>query len=368
MRLARILKISLLSLVVLLTSCDELTMAQLRKQYGRSLPGDAEILARAARTPGQTSDAAPTETVPDLASRETDTCSQLIEGPPRGLACLHCNQPEARGQAKILSLLLRRSCLRNIAINYLVDGTFSFDEAFLFEEVEKLTANGRRLFLYFYITNGPSQRSWESTPINAFGVRMSPGEFRYRIQTDPQMQFEYQALTNRLIPVIRYALSRGAVVFLIPALEDNLSNTAFEAMLELALDVVPPDLPVAFGRNPCPNCFSGNEGGVPDGLFLDVHHSSPFISSRDGLVTNDGTDYLYVPNGGGNGVLTLDDLKPIRDSSARTNNVFILWNAKRQGFPGIGDDDRTVKHPSERTYQIPSFAEREAIIEFLRGN
>lgn len=366
----KIFKILALFFLLSLTSCDEVTMARIRAMYGRALPGDAEIIARYERQiSGQEADSEPSDAVSsERSSADDDNCDSLIETAPRGLACLHCTQPEARTQARILSLLLKRSCLKNIAIDYLVDGTFSFDEAFLFDEVEKLTTNGRRLFVYFYVSNGSTPRRWNTTEIDAFGTRMEPGEFRQRIQYDPELQSQFQQLVYRIVPLMRYAVSRGAIVSVIPSLEDNLSNQAFNVMFELALDAVPADLPVAFGRSDCPSCYPGNEAGVPDGLFEDVHTSSPFISKKDGLVTNDGVDYVFDPTGfDENGVLTLDDLKAVRDSSANTNNAFILWNAKRQGLPGIGDDNRTIVHPSKREFQIPTIAERLAIISFLRG-
>jgi hypothetical protein len=59
------------------------------------------------------------------AAQEAPTCTSLLDRAPRGLACLHCLHPAAREQSDILVEILSRSCLKQVAINYLVDGSFS---------------------------------------------------------------------------------------------------------------------------------------------------------------------------------------------------------------------------------------------------
>ena len=303
---------------------------------------------------------------------EDDHCSRLRDGTPRGLACLHCSQEEARVQAKLISTLLFRSCLKNIAINYLVDGSFSFDAEFLMENIALMTSNERRLFVHFYITNGSSQRRWSTTPVHGFGTTISPEEFRQRIQNDPVFQAEYQQLITRLVPVLRFARSRGAVLSIAPALEDNLSNRAFEAMLQLTEDAIPADLPVAIVRNACPGCYAGNGNEVPAGVLEEVHTTSPFFDTKDGIVTNDGVSYFFPQSEedfaiDSSSELALEDLAPVRDAAEATNSAFILWKSEWQGLPQSPNTASRFAAPSERNYEMPSLDLRRKVILFLRA-
>ncbi len=297
-----------------------------------------------------------------------EACDRLLLGPPRGLACLHCLHPKAQGQAEIISSILLRSCLKNVALNYLVDGTFSFDEGFLLEQIRYLSDEGRNLSLVFYLGNGPAQRRYSSTRINGFGAKISPEEFRGRIHSDPGLQAQYQRLVSRLVPVIRYARQNRARVYLVPMLEDNLDDSSFEKLFELTLDVLGPDSQAAVVRNPCGYvCYDGNSIGLPDGVGDEAHIMVPPINSESVIVTNDGRDYRSPAKGDpGSAVINLADLSMLRDAAAQKGIVFILWDAARQGLPE--DYERTqFALPQDRTYKIPSTAEQEELISFLRG-
>ena len=295
----------------------------------------------------------------------TDECPELLDSTPRGLACLHCMQPEARAQAEALAMVLHRSCLKNIAINYLADGSFSFDASLLYNHINLLTQNGRQLFLYFYLTNGPSQRRYRSTPIEALGTKISPDEFRKRVLGDAATQVAFQANVKRLIPFIRYANSRGAQVSLVMGLEDNLSRQAFNKLYSLANEALPSDLQVSLGRNACEGCYSGNDGYVPKGAFTEKHLATSSFWDRDGMITNDGQDYSS-PNSPGNKFLnlTLDDLRGVQERAGALNNAFILWSAERQGLP---ENSKSLNiAPKDRVYVVPSYKERLELIEFLK--
>jgi hypothetical protein len=302
-------------------------------------------------------------------SSNGSNCGRLYSTAPRGLACLHCTQPEAQFQAKQIRSVLEASCLRNIAINYLVDGTFSFDHSFLIDEITSLTSGGRQLFISFYLSNGPAQRRYDTTDIHSFGTKISPEEFRRRIQGDVSLQGEYQIIVDRLVPVIRYARQRGASVGLIPMLEDNLNDQAFQSMVELTLAVVPPELTVGIGRNPCPNCYPGNEAGIPGGVFEEFHTDwSGLVSATGrpvsgGIITNDGRDYTSPAQPRPEAETTLNELTTVRDAAGANNNSFILWSAARQGLQHTGGD---FPNPAYRSYSPITNTEQRELVSFLR--
>lgn len=299
--------------------------------------------------------------------RSEQSCAALLEGPRRGLSCLHCSQPEARTQAELISTLLVRSCLKNISSNYLVGGTFSFDPVFLQSQIEKLSAGERNVSVTFYLANGAAQRRSDVTRIESFATMIPPAEFRERIESDPNLQEQYRAIVRRMIPLIRFAVSRGVEVRVIPYLEDNLSDRAFEVMLAVTRQELPEELPVVFGRNPCgPACFEGNEAGIPSGVFEEIHTASAEFQTRNGIVTNDGSEYSSPATAPDPQAQTcLAQLRLVRDAAASMNNSFILWSGRRQGLPA-DIEAQLFPLPSERIYQSPSEAEQVEIIEFLR--
>ncbi len=319
-------------------------------------PSPTESLASSSETSGPT---------PLAQSSAPGSCARLQNESPRGLACLHCTQPEAQQQAQTIRSVLLESCLRNVAINYLVDGTFSFDHQFLINEITELTSDGRRLFITFYLANGPAQRRYDITQIDSFGTQISPQEFRNRIRHDQALQGEYQRIVDRLVPVLRYANQRGASVSLVPVLDDNLDEGSLQTMLDLTLDVIPPSVFVNIGRNPCPGCFDGNSAGIPSGVFEELHTDWPAIGISGGLVSNDGRDYSSPASGNESGAdTTLAELEAVRDVAGNGNNAFILWSAKRQG---LASSHSSHPIPATRYYAPITPAERQELIDFLRG-
>lgn len=294
-------------------------------------------------------------------------CPYLIESTPRGLSCLHCMQPEAREQAKIIVTTIAASCLKNVAINYLVDGTFSYDEATLKEHIDLLTSDGRRLFLHLYFLNGASQRRWKSTNSAGFAVKIDPEKFREKIQEDSNLREKYQDLVKKITPVIEYAASKGAVISVAPMLEDNLDNDSFEALAELTLKSLPPDVNVLMGRCPCPGCYDGNDHKIPSGFFRESHSIKNADNLKDSLITNDGdvTEFDFR-NGNARNALNLDDLREARDASSKNNNVFILWTASYQGLYYDNNGSAIRVTAAKRKYAIPSMAEKSWLINFLR--
>lgn len=360
-------RIFALGAILLISGCDEEFLRRLQEAINQGLitppPGYQSQL-----TPTDTST---TTTDLTLTTSETssrvfsplvagETCSNLLVGPPRGLACLHCMQPEAHSQAQVIVEVLVKSCLQNVAINYLVDGSFSFSEDMLQNHIDMLSSNGRRPFLTFYLTNGPMQRRWKAQIIRAFGTTISPEAFRWRVMNDGPFQLQFQALVRRLLPTIRFANEHGAIVNLIPALEDNLREKEFNKLYELALEVLPSDVSVSFGRSVCPSCYSGNDDAIPTGVFEEKHTSSPYVSVQDGTITNDGAEYVRESSATTN-KLTLEDLALVQEHAGKLNNTFILWSGKRQGvYNGI------YPNPKDRRYSMPSEEEQDELIRFLR--
>lgn len=301
--------------------------------------------------------------------KQYDNCPALLLGTPRGLSCLHCTQPQAKEQARIIASLLFNSCLKNIAINYLVDGTFSYDPYVLKEHIDLLTSNNRTPFIFFYLSNGATQRQWDRATVDSFGVRMKPEEFRKRILTDIALQDEYRSIIARLLPLVQYAIQKGAVVSLIPSLEDNLDDTSFQKLFDIILEMLPPGLPVSAGRNPCPSCYPGNTSGAPYGLFIEEHTINPVPRITDGVISNDGREYHFDEySSSTQRKLRLEDLAPLRDNSSLSNNVFILWSGKRQGLHNYIPGTTTYPEPSQRSYSKPGLSEQAAILRFLREN
>jgi hypothetical protein len=100
---------------------------------------------------------------------------------------------------------------------------------------------------------------------------------------------------------------------------------------------------------------------------MEKHHAHHFVDFSEGLLSNDGTTYVFpLEKAEAVGALSLDQLEASRDAAAALNNAFILWSAERQGLP-VHPGFTRFQHPKDREYVIPSLAERQQIIRFLRG-
>ena len=177
----------------------------------------------------------------EIETRPATRCASKIPGPPLGVACLHCAAPGARIQAQRLAELMASSCRENLATTMLVDGTFGEDRDFLGELVRIMSQHGSRVHLYLYLGNGPWQRRYRTVPNKGFGSKISPEEFRGRIQSDSSLQESYRERLRWLEPLIGYAQSLGAIVYLLPMLEDNLEYLSmFKSAHQLGWDAIPP--------------------------------------------------------------------------------------------------------------------------------
>ena len=296
-----------------------------------------------------------------------DQCPELLSAAPRGLSCLQCLQPEAREQSVEVIKMLVDSCLKNVAINYLVDGSFSFDESFLQQEIAVLTAGERHLSILFYLSNGPSQRKYPRALLNGYALDMSAEDFRENIKSDESLQAGFRQVVKRLVPTLEFAQAQGAEILLVPMLEDNLDEDAFLTMARLAKAELPVGLNVRFGRNPCPGCSDGADNVVPQGFFRESHNIKNASRITNGVISNDGNwTELESRFQSGNGSVTLDALRDARDASAANGNLFLLWSASRQGLYYSQDGRQNRRAAAERSYALPDLTERQATMLFLR--
>jgi hypothetical protein len=288
-------------------------------------------------------------------------CPGFTEGNPVGIACLQCGHPNAFTQAVRIADILAQSCRRHIATTMLVDGTFADVRDNLGEFVRIATIRGATLHLFLYLANGPWQRAYQSAPDYGVGTNMSPEDYRSRIQYDPAVQAEYQERLKWALPLVSYAQSQGAIVYLIPMLEDNLDYNSARKMEDLTLATVPSFLSVALGRNPCPGCYSGNDASIPAGIFEDQHISSAYqgVHITNGLVTNDGASVVFPHDSATpSPSIPLDQLTGAISQAAARNNAFVIWRRDYQG------QSRT--DTASRTYVVPTPADEQVLLQVLQ--
>ena len=288
---------------------------------------------------------------------------QLIDLPPRGLALLHACQPEARRQIEVLSDIVVASRVRRPALNILCSGDFGWDPEFLAALVAKYSQGGRIAHVLFYLANGPAARHWKGQCLDGFGSRLAPETFRRQIVADPLFRQSFQALVERLAPLLVQIGKAGGQAGIVPQLEDNQSDRSFAAMVDLVRTSLPPETAVRLGRNPCVGCWPGNEGRVPDRCFFEEHHhaAATDFTVEDGVVSNDGCPYAFpgetpafLP------WLPLAYLAGVQRRAGEMGSIFLLWNA---GYQGLG---HRSDPPAQRDYVVPTAAERKILIDFLQ--
>jgi len=288
---------------------------------------------------------------------------QLIDLPPRGLALLHACQPEARKQIEELSDIVVASRVRRPALNILCSGDFGWDPGYLATLVEKYSQGGRIAHVVFYLANGRAARHWKGQLLDGFGSRIAPETFRRQILDDPLFRQSFQDLAARLAPLLDRIAIAGGQAGIVPQLEDNQSDRSFAAMVDLIKKALPPAMAIRLGRNPCVSCYPGNEGRVPGGCFLEEHHhaASTDFTVADGVISNDGCTYAFpgeqpafLP------WLPLADLAGVQRHTGDMGSIFLLWNARYQGLR------RKPEPPDRRDYVVPTAAERQILIDFLR--
>lgn len=293
-----------------------------------------------------------------------EMCPYHIDGTPLGLSCLHCEHPLAQMQAQQISEILRNSCRKHVALSVLTDGTFGNNRDFLIDQVRTITQYGAKLHLYVYLSNGPWQRRYGRMPDKGFPKNMSPEEFRNKIRYDFALREEFKSIIKYNEPLLEYALRRGAAIYLMPMLEDNLDYASAREMELLVKQTISPSISYTLGRNPCPRCYKGNDISVPAPLFTDQHitSSDTIITTTQGLVVNDGKDFSFdweYPNYQN---LTFTRLLEFIDDAKLKNNTFIIWNREYQGV----SVNNMLNDPDFRDYQLITIPERDLLVDVLR--
>ncbi len=290
---------------------------------------------------------------------------ELYDTPPVGLAGLHCNHPKAKESCDKIVKILYDSKIDEPAINYLVDGTFGFDADRMLNDIATLSEGGRILHVGFYLVNGPAQRKCGKNYSDGFAARICYKEFNKRILSDFQLQQDYQNNAARLLPVVKFALARGAHVYLSPMLEDNLNIGAFNHMINLILPNFPPQLNLHYVRNPS----STSDGKIPPaderipyGFVKEKHpRKVKDINVWFGVMTNDGITY-DLPNGPkvNEAKISFSTVKGMRDATHNRGGLFILWSRATQGAGGTRAEDRN--------YYVYNSQNESLLKDFLRGD
>ena len=285
---------------------------------------------------------------------------ERVVGQPRGYAMLYLMHPRARQTVEREVQTMLRSEVGDLYLSVLVDGTFGTDWDYLEQVVRRLVVEGRTLTLALYLSNGPTMRKFNKTPIATPFSRIDPTEFRYLIQVDPEMQGVFKDTTisaNRV-----FALNKQLNVLnhniAIVMLEDNLDQQSYRWMRKLAREVL--DQETIIVRNPCPGCWDGNDtAGNGDPIEMHDPADIPNLVSGDGY-TLDGAGFRY-PNEAPDEQLSVDEVRGLIDLGLKQPlRFFGLWRKQRQG---LGNQ---MIHPDERDYEIPSAEQQEQEIELLR--
>lgn len=267
----------------------------------------------------------------------------------RGLAALHCNQPEAANCVQIVSVL-HDSLISKPAISYLVDGSFGFNSNRILSDIDSLTQDGRQLSVFFYLLNGPSQRrcpnnrGWGNDICAPEFMRQMKGNGAYR------QAFKDQVVA-RMVPIVQFAQKRGAVVTMIPQLEDNIDDQTFAILTQLTSEVLPT---VRIVRN----------GSGHSAVDYEIHPcTAGEIWNYNGVVVNDGCSFdCPGENTSYPRKTSLDELRVMRDKSAAMNISFLLWKADVQGVYSWASPE-----PAARQYRTLSQIDIDLLKNFLLG-
>ena len=303
-----------------------------------------------------------------------EECSRLALNPPRGFQCLHCLRGSTRRSAALLTEALLRSCQRNVALGFALDGAFGVEMSTIVSAVTRLTSSGRNVHLHLYLLNGPAQRRAFSRPFPGFMNRANPTVFRRQILSSPAFRAAYQEFIASHAAVFELSRNPAVMVTVAPMLEDNLTDAQFGFLLAMTREFLAHQPALRFVRNPCRDCYYRNGSAIPPDVIAEEHLVEPAFSTTDGIVSNDGWGYLSF-DGEPRSVITrpvragsrrersvtLDELRPLLDRATLQNDTFLLWIAKyQQTLPGSRS-----QLPQHRTYPIPTADEVRQLAAFL---
>jgi hypothetical protein len=305
---------------------------------------------------------APAEAPTPEATPEDEGGLEWVEGQARGYAMLYAMQPAARPVVEQNMRALLSSHIKDVYIAVLIDGTFGQDFEYLRTLVTRLSANGRRLTLVLYLSNGATMRVWDTTPIDVLFTRLDPFEFRTRIMRERNLQSQFVDVVRKAKRM--FAFNRGLSPLnsnvAIPMLEDNLDRDSYRVMRDLARGELGDFAQLM--RNPCVGCIRGNDGdslGDP----REEHALKMFSSLRPGDgFSLDGIGFTY-PGEVNTIELSSGQLFDLMsDAYSKGLRHVGLWRHNWQGVKhGIPND-----HPNERLYRASSEDEIAFEIDVLR--
>lgn len=277
-------------------------------------------------------------------------CEQLIDNvQPIGVSFIHGLQAEAKPQVDALKQILLKSCVKRIAANFLVDGSFGLDTQVLSDFVTDMSVFGREVHLILYLQNGSSQRRWKNTAVKGFASNIEPSRFRDMIMHDAAIRERYRAIVRSLLPVIDQAHLSGGTIYLVVGLEDNLTSRQALEVKHIGTEALEGRF-VLWVRNPCPGCYAGNDESSEGFDMRERHAQNTAFATSNGIITNDGFN------------LSFDELSQLKQAAFARDNVFIAWDRARQGIPPSGE----YLAPNKRLYYIPTQGEFDDLIAFLR--
>jgi hypothetical protein len=287
-----------------------------------------------------------------------------VGGQGRGYAMLYALQPEARAvvESNISTLLAAR--VREPYIGVLIDGTFGKDFQYLREIIRRLNVDGRNLQLSLYLANGPAQRRYKNPPYEVPFVRTRPEDFRRDIRrTNSDAQIEYLRMVSDARMLFEHNLKTNpdARNFAVVMLEDNLDRDSFRAMAQLAREQL--EAVSTIVRNPCVNCYSGNDGeslGYP----IEEHSVERFNLLEDGGgYTLDGVGFSYPNEIEGQGITSEQVISLANGAFQRGLSFFGLWREEWQGI----ERGQGLKDPRGRTYVASAAEETDFEVTVLRS-
>jgi hypothetical protein len=286
-----------------------------------------------------------------------------VEGQARGYTMLYAMQASARAVVERNVQALLTSHIKDVYIGVLIDGTFGQDFEYLRTIVTRLSSNGRRLTLVLYLSNGPTMRKWDSTPIDALFSRIDPLKFRNRIVRESALQNQFVEVARKAKRI--FAFNKGLSTFnvnvAIPMLEDNLDRNSYRVMRDLAKNEIREA--ALYMRNPCVGCGVAGNDGDSLGDPREEHTLKAFSSLKPGDgFSLDGIGFAYPGMVSTIEVSAEQLLSLMNDSYAKGLRYVGLWRHDWQGVEhGVPND-----HPEQRLYRASNDDEIGFEIEVLR--
>lgn len=303
-------------------------------------------------------------------------CAQLKEATPRGLQCLHCTHPKAEKAALALVEPLLNSCLKNVALGFVLDSSFGNNFEIISKMTQILTENNRHVFLHFYFLSGPAQRRYADKVFPDSVFLINPYEFREKIKNNRKFQDTYSNFVASFSEMLSTLESLGVTISIAPMLEDNFDNASFQKIMELTKAALSNNSNITFVRSSCRDCFSGNEFEIPSHVAREEHRGDTSFSFSNGIISNDGWGYIKFPGDKLTSIfnpvshsdkriekiMTLAELKKSLIKASAKNNMFLLWLSKYQvTLPG----NKSIP-VNKRKYPMPKKRELLLIQKFLQ--